>query len=433
MAETNVANTVMILGRTDVIVAWTHWKTIVFNDPVNRAAIKINSLFIVNRNTDANVDLDVRIARDPLFVPGAIYAGYNEYFNIMQQLTLPRSTTMIAISRDNPIWLQPGDFLQIRTSLNYSVEVVCSYEYISDTAAPVPSYLTIAGPVQNLNVAPTFGNGGVDLTWTPPLSNGGVAITNYLVEMREKVVVPNTSPVVEGWNGWYLVQKPVSDLPNFSAGAYIQYQSLTSTDLTTYTVNNGNSNFRGLQFRVAAYTPMGLGEWSEPSPLIRMDSVGTVGDIYANGVTTVGVIETVDISPIPNGVIINWGGQAPVIDEKPGETLLLLGYRVRWSDDNGMTWLPTPDGIRRDLDDVAFDGGETKFQLSGMLQNGTYYVFSFQAICRRTVGTGPSAVVDEIVGPWCPPTRAIQPPGEGGDALSISALRTMFVRWEYPA
>lgn len=416
MAETNVANTVMILGRTDVIGAWTHWKTIVSNNPASHAVLKINSLFIVNRNLVNTVDLDMQIARDPLFAPGALYSGYNQYFNIMQQLTLPKSTTMIAISRDNPIWLQPGDFLQIRTSLNYSVEAVCSYEYISDTAISSPMPLTTAGPVQYLNAAPSFGNGGVELTWTPPLSNGGVAITNYLIEMRQRVGMA-TSP-------WYLVQKPVSDTPNFSSGGAIQYQTPTGPGFSQYTPNANE----GIQFRIAAYTPMGLGEWSEPTPIVRMNAVGMVGDIYKDGTTTVGVIEAIDISAIQNGAILNWRGQEPRLSPKVGETLTLLGYNVRWSADNGMTWLPTPNGVRRNNDTVVLEGHETVFILSGPLQNGEYYVFSLQAICRRTVG----GVIDEIVGPWTPPTRAVCPPGDGADPLSQNAVRVMFVTWTYP-
>jgi hypothetical protein len=153
-----------------------------------------------------------------------------------------------------------------------------------------------------------------------------------------------------------------------------------------------------------------------------------VGDIYKDGTTTVGVIEAVDISPIQNGAILNWSGQEPQQSPKVGETLTILGYNIRWSSDNGMTWLPSPNGVRRNNDTVAFEGGEARFQLSGGLQNGEYYVFSLQTICRRTFG----GVVSEIVGPWTPPTRAVCPPGDGTDPLSQGAVKAMFVTWVYP-
>mgnify|MGYP003337016866 CR=1 FL=1 len=445
MNEANVANTLTILGRTNVVPVFTHWKTVAENNPATRAAVKINSLFIANRSTNT-LELDLRIARDPNFVPGAVYTGSNQYAWLMNRWLLPRQTTVVAISRDNPVWLQPGDFLQILASLNYCCEAVCSYEFVSDQAQAPEDFFTPAGPVLDLNAAPivnsgdgSFGRtngGGVELTWSPPLSTGGAAITNYLVQWRAKMIYA-TSPQTEGFTGWALLERPVSDIPNITFPtsvllAWPRTLDWITTDYTPITMNftsynaglsSGGvalapQNVVGFQFRVAAYTPVGIGEWSAPSALIRMDSIGTVGDI---GTTRVGVVEAVSLEALPNGVTLNWSGKEARLNPKTGEQLVIKDYRIRWSDDNGVTWLPSAAGVRL-YNPVSPPPSTAEVR---NLINGVDYVFSLQTICERTIGN----ITDELVGPWSLPTRNVMPPGLSTTSQAQAALKAMFVRW----
>lgn len=442
MPEANVANTITILGRTNVVPLFTHWKTVVQNDPVNRAAIKINSLFVANRSTNS-IDADLRIARDPQYAPGAIYQGHNYYSYLMNKWTLPRNTTVIAISRDNPVWLQPGDFLQVAVSLNYCAEAVCSYEFISDQSPAPTTTITTSGPVLNLNAAPIFKsgtgnnggtlNGGVELTWTPPFWTGGTDITNYLVQIRGKMVF-SASPLIEGYTGWELLERPVSSVPGLAmspsaflasprdVGRIDQNYGIGVVDFTALTESH-NSAFVGFQFRVAPYTPAGLGQWSEPSELLRMDAIGVIGDYTINNAARVGVIEAISLEALPNGATLNWEGKTARLKPKTNESLVIKDYRVRWSDDNGATWLPSAAGIRLNNPTIPPPPG---VEIRG-LQNDVNYVFSVQTICQRTVnGTN---INDELVGPWSLPTRNIMPPGYSTDAQRLGALRVMFVRW----
>jgi len=475
MPEANVANTITILGRTNTVPIWTHWKTVAQNDPANRAAIKINSLFITNRSTNT-IDVDLRMARDLAYAPGAVYYGNNSYSYLMNKWSLPQKTTVIAISRDNPIWLQPGDFLQISGSQNYSCDAVCSYEFISDESPAPVTTLTTSPPVLNLNAAPIFksgsGNyggtngGGVEITWTPPFWTGGVAITNYLVQWRAKIV-RSTSPVVEGFTGWFLLERPVSSIPNLTiigsavlanprplddwpgtvvghdadgnkifatdGGSLTHNYTPQSINLTagatlfnTITLTSTLTSINGIvgfQFRVAPYTAMGLGAWSEPSDLLRMDCIGTIGDDLNFNPTRVGVVEAVSLEAIPNGVTINWTGKTPALNPQSTEILTIKDYRVRWSDDNGATWLPSAAGIRLNNPVAPVPGVEIRG-----LQNGINYVFSVQAICERER----SGITDEIVGPWSLPTRNVMPPGYTTPLQAQAAVKAMFVRWFTP-
>lgn len=453
MQEANVANTVTILGKTNATPVWTHWKTMAQNDPANRAAVKVNSLFIANRSLD-NVLIDIRLARDVQFVPGSVYSGRNAYFYVMNKVPLPALTTIVAISRDNPIWLQPGDFLQVLGSLNYCCEAICSYEFVSDQAPEPVTTITPSPPVMYLNAAPIFKsgsgdyggtqNGGVELTWSPPFWTGGAEITNYLVQARFKVVV-SASPRVEGFTGWFSLERPVSSIPNLTMNPSFLLMNPRSTDyitsaytplsvhLTTFNndINIGGitlntNNVVGFQFRVAPYTPAGLGQWSEPSEMLLMDSIGTIGDYTANNVTRVGVVEAISVEALPNGATLNWEGKTSALNPKTGESLVIKDYRIRWSDDNGATWLPSAAGLR--LNNPQSSGTPVPgAEVRGLL-NGTSYVFSVQTIAERThIASG---IKDEIVGPWSLPTRNVMPPGYTTPLQAQNAVKTMFIRWE---
>lgn len=439
MAEANVANTVTILGKTTVTRAATHWKTVAYNDPQNTAALKINSLFITNRTPQYNIDIDVRISRAQPPRPGAMLSDA-AYHWFISTLTLPVGTTLVAISRDNPIWLQPGDSIQILASRNFYVEAVCSYEFISDTLnAPAPTS-TPPSQVLNLNAAQMLNtDGGVQLAWTPPLSDGGAAITNYVVQIRSVYEAASPTPTFE-YGYWYSFHKPVSPEPNYSISAsmfnpalraidlslnsspanaspratpveipfYGNFRLATNTQLTiagpvdvpfSTFQTNGNIAF---QFRVAAYNALGLGAWSAPSAAIRMNMVGSVA------VTAIA---------LPNRVDLSWTAPTTNIASVPSiNNLTLVAHNIRWSSDNGATWFPTPAGQRVN--------GTNRVATISNLYNGTYYTFSVQPVYLATNGSSGF----EVSGPWSVQTRNVLPPGDDFESLQAS-LATIFVRW----
>lgn len=445
MPEANVANTVAILGKTTVTRASTHWKTVAYNDPQNTAALKINSLFITNRTPSYNIDISVRISRAQPPRPGALRTDA-QHFWFISTLTLPVGTTLVAISRDNPLWLQPGDAIQILAERNFFVEAVCSYEFISDTLDSPVFTTTPPSQVLNLNAAQMLNNdGGVQLAWTPPLSDGGAAITNYVVQIRSIVEV--TSPVDNSvtfeYGSWYSLHRPLSPEPNYSISASMFNPDLKSVELTlnssptvqqqkmrsvdfpiieelTLSTNMSSgaalaegpfdtpiSTFQNqgrvvFQFRVAAINIVGVGQWSEPSATIRMNMVGSVA---------------VTPTALPNRVDLSWTAPTINTNSVPSiENLTLIGHNVRWSSDNGVTWLPSPSGQR--LDNAA------RIATISNLQNGTYYTFSVQPLYLATNQSGGF----EVAGPWSAQTRNVMPPGDDFESLQ-AALSALFVRW----
>lgn len=421
MSEANVANTTLILGRTNTLPVYTHWQSLVYNDPTNRAALKINSLFITNRAIQ-NVFVDLRLARHPQLGANAIFNDNNYFHYMMSDWVLPPKTTVVAISRDNPIYLQPGDFLQIAGSLNFCLTATCSYEFISDES-PVPQIsITAPEPVLNLNVAPGNGTGGVQLTWTPPLVDGGAAISNYLVLCQRKMFV--ASPYTEYLTPWELLETPVSAFPTLTTGDSIPLASprslnaqsaangifYSSGSYGTYAARDlsfDDSDTVAFRFAVAARNAMGLSDWIY-SDFIRVDAIGTIG-----------AVEDVSIASTANGAVLDWTGNTPTLTPASGATLTISNYRIRWSNDNGMTWLPTPDGVlTNSINPSATIRG---------LQNGVEYVFSLQTICTYTK-EGNSTT---LAGPWSPNTLPVTPMLDGGESLQAQdSLRAMFVRWE---
>ena len=444
MPEANVANTVTILGKTSVARAATHWKTIAYNDPQNSAALKINSLFITNKTTTYNIDIDVRISRAVPPRPGALLSDAS-YHWFISALTIPVGTTLVAISRDNPIWLQPGDAIQVLASRNYYVETVCSYEFISDNlTTPVPT-VTAPSQVLNLNAAQMLDtDGGVQLAWTPPLSDGGAAITNYVVQVRG--IVEATSPEgqpVLNYGYWYALHKPVSPEPNYAISASIFNPANSDISVTlastmtpppknsvAFALTNGLelatnlavtaagpvdipfSTFQSsgnivFQFRVAAYNAAGLGAWSAPSATVRINMVDSR------------VVATVNVTAValPNRADLSWTAATTNQNSVPSiDNLTIVAHNIRWSSDNGVTWLPSPSGQRVESD--------ARVATISNLQNGTYYTFSVQSVYLAHVG----AASFEVAGPWSAPTRNILPPGDDFQSLQ-AALSTLFVRW----
>jgi len=96
----------------------------------------------------------------------------------------------------------------------------------------------VAPPGAPTGVTGTAGNGQVDVTWSAPGSNGGAAISDYIVEWRE-----SAGPGV--WN-------------TFADG---------TSAVTTSTVT-GLTNGTGYDFRVAAVNIAGTGAFSSASPSI---------------------------------------------------------------------------------------------------------------------------------------------------------------------
>jgi hypothetical protein len=229
--------------------------------------------------------------------------------------------------------------------------------YSTATANTTP--ITVPGTPTNVTGTP--GNNQVTLSWTVPSSNGGSAITNYLVQYT-----------VDGGATWVAFTR--------------------SASAQTSAVVAGLINGAPYVFRVAAVTAHGVGLWSLVTAAVVPSSVpeapSNVAGVAGNARVT-----------------LSWNapasdGGSPVTD-----------YAVSYSSNNGVTWQVFADGVST----------ATTTTVTG-LTNGTSYLFRVSAVGRA--GFGPSSAVSASVVPFTipgAPTALLGTIGNGRVTLSWTA------------
>jgi len=118
MTAPNVVSVATITGKTDVLAATTTATAI--TTAATSKLLKINSVIIANIDgtNDADITLD-------LFRSSTAY-------KIISTVTVPADATLVAISKDSAIYLEEGDALRATASVDGDLQVICSYEIISE-------------------------------------------------------------------------------------------------------------------------------------------------------------------------------------------------------------------------------------------------------------------------------------------------------------
>lgn len=187
--------------------------------------------------------------------------------------------------------LTNGDDYYFRVEAHNSV----GWSVTSDLSAAVTPR-TVPDAPDKPSANPTAGDGTVALSWTEPVSTGGSAITNYLVEYSS-----------DSGTSW----SPFGHAATTDPGVVV----------------TGLATGRGYVFRVAAVNEAGAGTWSAVSdsttpysvPTAPTSLVGTPEFSLTAGATTTSV-GLVWAAPIDNG-------GSPI-----------TGYRVQYSINDGNTW-----------------------------------------------------------------------------------------------
>lgn len=118
MAAPNIVGVTTITGKTAGQAVGTSATAIVSG--ATGKVMKINTLVI--SNVDGTNDADITVD----FHDAATTA-----YHIAKTVTVPADTTMVIISKDNPIYLEETDTLRLLASATGDLEAVCSYEEIS--------------------------------------------------------------------------------------------------------------------------------------------------------------------------------------------------------------------------------------------------------------------------------------------------------------
>jgi hypothetical protein len=118
MANPNIASTIMIYGRTDVLAVGTSATAITTNPAASDRVYKINTLVVSNVNGASAVDVNVELRRS------------TTSYRIASTVSIPADSSLVVIAKENPMYLLEGDSLRVTAGSSGSAEAVCSYEEI---------------------------------------------------------------------------------------------------------------------------------------------------------------------------------------------------------------------------------------------------------------------------------------------------------------
>ncbi len=119
MAAPNIAALSTLTGKTAVLAITTDATAIVSNAAASGTVIRVAGLYVSNIDgTNAcNVNVD-------LFRNSTAYRTHH-------LIAVPPRTSLVAIAKDAPIYLEEGDSLRLTASENSDLEAVCTYEIIA--------------------------------------------------------------------------------------------------------------------------------------------------------------------------------------------------------------------------------------------------------------------------------------------------------------
>jgi titin len=228
----------------------------------------------------------------------------------------------------------------------------------SDAVTDIPR--TVPSPPQSLTAAPTNASGQVLLTWTPPGSDGGAAITDYTIER---------SP--DGTSAW----QPIDD----GIGATTGY---TATGLT-----NGTRYY----FRVAAYNAAGSSAFSNT----------------ANATPRTVPTAVLSLTATPT----NHSGQVRLAWTAPSSTggAAITDYVIQRL--NGTSWVTVTDGVTTTTTTISGLSNGTRYSFRVLATNAAGHGPSSNVVTQtpRTVPTAPRTLTatptsTRVVLRWTPPT-----------------------------
>lgn len=118
MANPNIVNTTSIYGKTDAATAGTAATSITTNSAGSGKIMKVNVLMLANKS-GSNVDATVTLAR-----------GTSSY-SVINAASVPTGSSLIALARENPVYLMEGDAIKVAASAASALDAICSYEELS--------------------------------------------------------------------------------------------------------------------------------------------------------------------------------------------------------------------------------------------------------------------------------------------------------------
>jgi hypothetical protein len=120
MAAPNIVSVATITGKTDVLNATTVANAVTTNSSASGEVYKVNSVIVANIDGTNDADITLDLYRS------------NTAYNIISTVTVPADSTLVALSKETALYLEEGDAIRATASANSDLQVLCSYEIISE-------------------------------------------------------------------------------------------------------------------------------------------------------------------------------------------------------------------------------------------------------------------------------------------------------------
>ena len=117
MAAPNIVNVATITAKSAVANVTTVFSNLVVNATSSGKAFKVNALYITNVDGTATANVSVGLNR----------GGYS--YALANTVSVPADAVLDLISKS--IYLEEGDFVQIKADANNGLHAVCSFEELS--------------------------------------------------------------------------------------------------------------------------------------------------------------------------------------------------------------------------------------------------------------------------------------------------------------
>jgi len=123
MAAPNLASPTNITGKAAFATCTsTNAVVVLSNGSASSACLRVTSLMLSNVDGTNAVDATVKVYN-------AATGGTG--FSVASTLNVPADSTVVAIGRDNSVWLEEDRRIEVQASAADDLEVVCSYEEVS--------------------------------------------------------------------------------------------------------------------------------------------------------------------------------------------------------------------------------------------------------------------------------------------------------------
>ena len=123
MAAPNLASPTNITGKAAFATCTsTNAVVVLSNGSASSACLRVTSLMLSNVDGTNAVDATVKVYN-------AATGGTG--FSLASTLNVPADSTVVAIGRDNSVWLEEDRRIEVQASAADDLEVVCSYEEVT--------------------------------------------------------------------------------------------------------------------------------------------------------------------------------------------------------------------------------------------------------------------------------------------------------------